>query len=71
MRVTDRIVAQSMDFVFTEAFTGGEVVAKAGTVIAHDAGQAVVTPHDGCVLVMPSVRQLRPGLTVVRLGQYI
>ena len=71
VRVTDRIVAQSMDFVFTDAFTGGEVIAKAGTVIAHDAGHAVVTPHDECVLVMPSVRQLRPGVTVVRLGQYI
>ena len=69
VRVTDRIVAQSMDFVFTEAFTGGEVITKAGTVIAHDAGRAVVTPHDECVLVMPSVRQLRPGVTTVRLGK--
>ena len=71
VRVTNRIVAQSMDFVFTEAFTGGEVIAKAGTTIAHDNGHAVVTPYDECVLVMPSVRQLRPGVTVVRLGQYV
>ncbi len=60
-----------MDFVFTETFTGGEVIPKAGTVIAHDAGRAVVTPHENCVLVMPSVRQLQPGVTVVRLGQLI
>ena len=71
VRVLQAVVAQSMDFVFTEAFTGGEVIAKAGTVIAHDAGRAVVTPHDHCVLVMPSVRQLRPGVTVVRLGQFL
>lgn len=71
VKVTDRVVAQSMDFAFTQAFTGGEVIAKAGTTIAHDAGRAVKTPHDNCVLVMPSVRQLRPGVTVVRLGQLI
>ena len=71
VKVTDRVVARSMDFVFTQPFTGGEVIAKAGTVIAHDAGQKVATPHDNCVLVMPSVRQLRPGVTVVRLGQLV
>ena len=71
VRVLQAVVAQSMDFVFTEAFTGGEVIPKAGTVIAHDAGRPVATPHDNCVLVMPSVRQLRPGVTVVRLGRLI
>ena len=71
VKVTGRVVAQSMDFAFTDAFTGGEVITKAGTTIAHDAGHAVITPHDDCVLVMPSVRQLRPGVTVVRLGQLI
>ena len=69
--VTDRIVAQSMSFAFTQAFTGGEVIANAGTVIAVDAGHAVVTPYDNCVLVMPSVRQLRPGVTAARLGKQL
>lgn len=69
VQVTDRIVAQSMAFAFTQAFTGGEVIAKAGTVIAVDDGQPIVTPYDDCVLVMPSVRQLRPGVTTVRLGK--
>ncbi len=69
--VTDRIVAKSMDFAFTQNFTGGEVIAKAGTVIAVDAGEPVVTPCDNCVLVMPSVRQLRPGVTTVRLGKLL
>ncbi|EEA00023.1 conserved hypothetical protein [Burkholderia sp. H160] len=27
------------------------------------------TPYDNCILVMPSLRQLRPGVTVVRLGR--
>ena len=69
--VTDRVIAQTMDFAFIQAFTGGEVIANAGTVIAHDAGPAVITPYDNCVLVMPSVRQLRPGVTTVRLGRQI
>ena len=69
--VTDRVIAQTMDFAFSQPFTGGEVIASAGTVIANDAGHAVVTPYDNCVLVMPSVRQLRPGVTTVRLGRQI
>ena len=67
--VTDRVVAQSMGFAFTGNFTGGEVIAKAGTLIAVDMGQSIVTPYDNCVLVMPSVRQLRAGVTTVRLGR--
>ncbi len=70
--VTDRVVAMSMDFHFVPPFTtatGGETIAQAGTVIARDAGREVVTPYDDCTLVMPSVRQLRPGVTTVRLGR--
>jgi hypothetical protein len=70
--VTDRVVASSMDFHFVPPFgtaTGGETIAQAGTVIALDAGQAIVTPYDDCTLVMPSLRQLRPGVTTVRLGR--
>jgi predicted deacylase len=67
--VTDSVVARSMDFRFLQAFTGGETIARAGTVIALDAGREVVTPYDDCVLVMPSVRQLRPGVTTVRLAR--
>ena len=66
--VTDRVVAQTTDFVFTQAFVGGEVIANAGTLIATDGGRPIVTPYDNCVLVMPSLRQLRVGVTTVRLG---
>jgi predicted deacylase len=71
LRVTHAIVARSLDFAFTTAYQGNEVIAKAGTVIAHDAGLPITTPYDDCVLVMPSVRQLRPGVTTVRLGQRV
>jgi predicted deacylase len=69
VHVTHRVVARSMDFAFVEEFHGGECIARAGTVIAYDADNAVRTPYDDCVLVMPSVRQLRPGVTTVRLGR--
>ena len=71
IRVTQPVVAKSMDFRFADAFTGLETFAKAGTVIGWNEGEAVVTPYDNCVLVMPSLRQLRPGVTVVRLGQLL
>jgi len=38
-------------------------------VIGWSEGQAITAPYDNCVLVMPSLRQLRPGVTVVRLGR--
>ena len=69
VRVTHRVVAQSKDFVFLDDFTGGEVISRAGTAIALDGGTPVRTPYDDCVLVMPSLRQLRPGVTTVRLGR--
>lgn len=69
--VTDRVVARSMDFAFTQGFKGGEVIAHAGVVIAVDTGHPIVTPYDDCVLVMPSVRQLRAGVTTVRLGRRV
>lgn len=68
VQVTHRVVAQSMRFAFTQPWSGGEVIAHAGTVVAHDKGLAVATPYDQCVLVMPSVRQLRVGVTTVRFG---
>ncbi|HDR9879687.1 succinylglutamate desuccinylase [Burkholderia latens] len=69
VRVTEPVVAQSMDFRFAGPYTGLEVFSKTGTVIGWSDGQAVTTPYDDCVLVMPSLRQLRPGVTVVRLGR--
>ena len=69
LTVTHRVVANSEDFEFTQDFRGGETIHRAGTPIAHDGEQLVQTPYDDCVLVMPSVRQLRPGVTTVRFGR--
>ena len=71
VKVTHAVVARSMQFELTENFTGNEVIADAGTVIAHDDGRAITTPYDNCILVMPSIRQLRPGVTTVRFGQRV
>jgi predicted deacylase len=69
VRVTEPVVAESLDFKFAGPYTGLEVFEKAGSVIGWSEGKAVVTPYDDCMLVMPSLRQLRPGVTVVRLGK--
>ena len=69
VRVTEPVVASSMDFRFAGPYTGLETFARAGTVIGWREGEPVVTPDPNCVLVMPSLRQLRPGVTVVRLGR--
>lgn len=66
LEVTGPVVARSSAFRFTEAFQGLEVIPHAGTVIGDNDGEPVVTPYDDCVLVMPSVRQARAGVTVVR-----
>ena len=73
LTVEGAAVARSPRFAFTEAFTGLEHFAHAGTVIGHHdgpgQGEPVVTPYDDCVLVMPSVRQARQGVTVVRFAR--
>lgn len=69
VRVTEPVVATSMDFRFAGPYTGLEIFPDAGAVIGWSNGEAVTTPYDNCMLVMPSLRQLRPGVTVVRLGK--
>lgn len=66
LEVTGPVVAASERFRFTQPFTGLEVIAQAGTVIGDNDGKPVTTPYDDCVLVMPSTRQARAGVTVVR-----
>ena len=69
LEVTGPVVARSADFRFTEPFQGLECIAKAGTVIGWNDSDPVMTPYDDCVLVMPSVRQAKPGVTVVRFAR--
>ncbi|CAM3654257.1 Succinylglutamate desuccinylase [Bordetella sputigena] len=69
LQVTDAVVAPSMDVRFARDWQGLETVEKAGTVLAWADGKPVVTPYDACTLVMPSLRQLKPGVTVARLAR--
>jgi len=69
LEVTGPVIARSDKFRFTEPFSGLECIAKAGTVIGDNDGEPVTTPYDDCVLVMPSVRQARAGVTVVRFAR--
>lgn len=55
-------------FAFAKPFTGGETLAKAGTLIGHDGPHEVRTPVDDVMLVMPS-RRLWKGQTAVRLAE--
>ena len=69
IRVTDAVVANSPAFRFARPFSGLEVVAHAGDVIAWDGETPVRAPYDNCVLVMPVPNNVKTGLTAVRLGR--
>ncbi|MBU4610802.1 succinylglutamate desuccinylase/aspartoacylase family protein [Achromobacter sp. GG226] len=69
LQVTDAIVAPSMQVRFAEPWQGMETFASAGSVIGWADEQPILTPYDDCTLVMPSLRQLKPGVTVVRLAR--
>ena len=70
VRVTQAVVAKSLDFRFERHFTGLEVIPNAGDPIAYDGDEAICAPYDNTVLVMPSMAQLRVGTTMVRLGRF-
>jgi predicted deacylase len=70
IRVTEPVVAKTMAFRFAGEYRGLEVIPKAGTPVASDGDRVWRTPYDDCVLVMPSMRHLKPGTTMVRLGRY-
>jgi succinylglutamate desuccinylase len=71
LEVTHPVVADSMDFSFVDDFRGLELIEQKGTVIARDGDTDIVTPHDHCVLVQPSLRHLGVGVTVVRLAKIL
>ena len=60
-----------MDFRFSQPFTGLEVIEKAGTEIARDGDEVIVTPYDNCVIVQPSMRHLGVNVTMMRLGRLL
>jgi hypothetical protein len=69
LRVTGGVSAHSSGFRFFADYTGLQVIETAGTPIGYNDGEVVTTPYDHCVLVMPSVRQARAGVTVVRFAR--
>ncbi|WP_281019141.1 MULTISPECIES: succinylglutamate desuccinylase/aspartoacylase family protein [unclassified Minwuia] len=73
IEVTERITVTRTGrdgFRFVEAYESLATIPRAGTVIAEEAGKPIRTPHDNCVLIMPS-RRLVAGQTAVRLGRIV
>ena len=68
--VTDVVTIASERFAFALPVHGLMVVPGAGTVLATDDGREVRTPHDDCVLIMPT-RRPKVGETAVRLGRFV
>ncbi len=68
--VTMTITAATAGFAFVQAYRGGEVIPRRNTLIAVDGAAEIRTPHDDCLLVMPSLRPSR-GHTAVRLARFI
>jgi predicted deacylase len=71
VKVTDALIAHTIDYKFVEGAHGLSIIPKKGDLIAHDAGQPVVAPYDNCVLIMPTLVHVKPGLTAVRIGQLV
>jgi hypothetical protein len=67
--VTEVVTAATSSFAFVQTFRGGDVVAQRHTLIALDGEREVRTPHDDCLMVMPSLRPSR-GHTAVRLARF-
>ena len=67
--VTRAVVAGSPGFAFVQPWRGGEIIARRNTLIALDGEEEIRTPHDECLLVMPSLRPSR-GHTAVRLARF-
>jgi predicted deacylase len=67
--VTTAVTAMTSNFTFAQTFRGGDIIPRRDTLIAMDGGTEIRTPHDNCLLVMPSLRPSR-GHTAVRLGRF-
>jgi len=67
--VTVAVTAASSSFAFVQPYRGGDVVPRRNTLIAMDGETEIRTPHDDCLLIMPSLRPSR-GHTAVRLARF-
>ncbi|MEP7156204.1 MAG: M14 family metallopeptidase [Betaproteobacteria bacterium] len=69
VRITDALIASTLDYKFSDGLKGLSIVPRQGDVIATDAGKPVLAPYDACVLIMPTLVHVKPGLTAVRIGR--
>jgi len=67
--VTTVVTAATAGFEFVQPFRGGDMIPRRGTLIALDGEREIRTPHDDCLLVMPSLSPSR-GHTAVRLARF-
>ena len=67
--VTEVVTPATGKFSFVQSWRGGDVIPRRNTLIAMDGGTEIRTPHDECLLVMPSLRPIR-GHTAVRLARF-
>jgi len=70
IEVTTTVTIGSDEFAFTIPVQALQTIARAGTPYAIDGKTTILTPHDDCVLIMPTRRPKR-GETAVRLGRYL
>jgi predicted deacylase len=69
--VTHAIVAKTHALKFKEEWQNMQTLPKEGQLLAVDGNTIFRTPYDNCTLIMPSLKQLRPGVTVVRLAKNV
>ena len=70
VEVTTTVTIATDAFRFTSPLHGLQAIHRAGTVYALDGDTEIRTPHDDCVMIMPT-RQPKRGETAVRLGRYL
>jgi hypothetical protein len=68
--ITDVVTIETNAFAFAGPVAGMMCIAHRDTLIARDGEREIRTPHDDCVLIMPT-RRPRKGETAVRLGRYV
>jgi predicted deacylase len=68
--VTTAVTAMTKQFAFVQSFRGGDIIPRRNTLIGMDGTSEIRTPHDDCLLVMPTLRPSR-GHTAVRLARFL
>ena len=64
------VTAATSSFTFLHPYRGGDVIPARNTLIALDGAAEIRTPHDDCLLIMPSLRASR-GHTAVRMARFV